>query len=126
MLDTLCLCQFVWGPAWELYGPSDLENLCKCGLGWDTSIFELMRIGERRINMMRYFNAREGFSKKEDTLPERIFQPLPDGPSQGICVDKQKFYAARDTYYAMAGWDTENGNPTDAVLRKLSLGWMLD
>ncbi len=126
MLDTLCLCQFVWGPAWEMYGPSDLEDLCRYGLGWDTSIFELMRIGERRINMMRYFNAREGFTKKEDTLPERIFKPLPDGPSKGIYVDKESFYAARDTYYALAGWDTESGNPNDGVLKKLSLGWMLD
>ncbi|AOY75273.1 aldehyde ferredoxin oxidoreductase family protein [Clostridium formicaceticum] len=126
VLDTLCLCQFVWGPAWELYGPDDMVNLCKYGLGWDTSIYELMLVGERRINMMRYFNAREGFSKADDKLPERIFEPFKDGPSKGVCVDKKAFEEAKELYYALAGWDQETGNPTDTVLKKLSLGWLLE
>ena len=126
ILDTLCLCQFVWGPCWELYGPSDLVDLCKNGIGWETSLFELMRAGERRINMMRYFNSREGFTKADDKLPERIFRPLPDGPSKGVYLDKEKFTKALDTYYEFAGWDVETGNPTPATLRKLGLGWLID
>jgi len=126
VLDTLCLCQFVWGPSWELYGPDDMIELCKSGLGWETSLFELMRVGERRINMMRFFNAREGFTKEEDILPERLFKPLLDGPSEGVQLDKEKFYKARDLYYSFAGWDMESGNPTESTLRKLSLGWLLD
>lgn len=35
ILDTLCLCQFVWGSAWTLYGPDYLIELCKSGIGWD-------------------------------------------------------------------------------------------
>jgi len=126
ILDTLCLCQFAWGPAWELYGPSELISLCEYGIGWKTSLFELMRIGERRINMMRYFNAREGFSKADDVLPERLFKPLPDGPSKGIALDKAHFYEALNVYYQFAGWDLTTGNPTDATLRKLSLAWLLN
>jgi aldehyde:ferredoxin oxidoreductase len=126
ILDTLCLCQFVWGPCWELYGPDDLIDLCKYGLGWETSLFELMRVGERRLNMMRYFNAREGFTKKEDVLPDRIFKPLIDGPSKGVHLDKEKFLEARELYYSFAGWDEKTGNPTENTLRKLSLGWLLE
>ncbi|MBB6214141.1 aldehyde:ferredoxin oxidoreductase [Anaerosolibacter carboniphilus] len=126
ILDTLCLCQFVWGPAWELYGPDDMVDLCKYGLGWDTSIYELMLVGERRINMMRYFNAREGFTKEDDRLPQRIFEPFKDGPSKGICVDKEDFEKAKELYYELAGWDKETGNPTESTLRKLSLGWLLE
>lgn len=126
ILDTLCLCQFVWGPCWELYGPDDLIDLCKYGLGWETSLFELMRVGERRLNMMRYFNAREGFTKKEDVLPDRLFKPLIDGPSKGVHLDKEKFLEARDLYYSFAGWDEKTGNPTENTLRKLSLGWLLE
>ncbi|MCO5388467.1 MAG: aldehyde ferredoxin oxidoreductase C-terminal domain-containing protein [Desulfosporosinus sp.] len=126
ILDTLGLCQFVWGPAWELYGPSDLISLCKAGIGWDTSLFELMRIGERRINMMRFFNAREGFSKADDNLPARLFKPFLDGPSKGVCLNKEVFSEALETYYQFAGWDTQTGNPTPATLRKLSLGWVLN
>ncbi len=125
LADSLCLCQFVWGPAWQLYGPNNLVDLCRSGLGWETSLYELMLAGERRINMMRFFNAREGFDRKDDLLPERLFEPLPDGPSKGTALDKEEFEAARDLYYRIAGWDPETGNPTEAALERLSLGWLL-
>ncbi len=124
--DSLCLCQFVWGPAWQVYGPSELADLCRYGLGWDTSLYELMLAGERRINMMRFFNAGEGFNKKDDILPERLFEPLTGGPSEGRALDRDEIEAARDLYYRFAGWDTETGNPTEATLKRLSLGWLLE
>jgi len=126
VLDTLCLCQFVWGPSWELYGPQELIKLCKDGVGWETTMAELMKVGERRINMMRWFNAQNGFTKAQDKLPERIFEPMPEGPSEGRQLDKDEFYDAVNRYYAFAGWDTESGNPTEINLRRLSLGWLLD
>lgn len=126
ILDTLCLCQFVWGPSWELYGPTELVELCKAGIGWDTSLFELMRIGERRINMMRYFNKMEGFTKEDDRLPERIFEPLQHGPSKGICLDKAEFEKAKELYYEYAGWDKVDGNPKETTLKKLSIGWLIE
>jgi aldehyde:ferredoxin oxidoreductase len=126
ILDSLNLCQFAWGPAWELYGPTDLIDLCKYGIGWETSITELLKVGERRINMMRWFNAQNGFTKKDDYLPERMFEPLPDGPSKGVCVPREEFNKALETYYEFAGWDSKTGNPTDATLRKLSLGWLVE
>ena len=126
ILDTLCLCQFVWGPAWELYGPDEMIDLCKYGIGWDTSIFELMRVGERRINMMRYFNAREGFTKDDDKLPEKIFTPLVGGPSDGVVLDRKAHERAKELYYELAGWNKETGNPTEATMRKLSLQWLLE
>lgn len=124
ILDTLSVCSFVWGPTWQLYGPSDLVDVCKYGIGWETSIYELMQIGERRINMMRWFNAREGFTRKNDTLPKRFFTPLPDGPSKGISIDKEKFKKCIETYYQIAGWNSKTGNPEEGSLLKLSLGWL--
>ena len=123
--DVLCLCQFVWGPSWQLYGPQDLVAACKYGLGWDTSLYELMLIGERRINMMRYFNAREGFTRADDYLPKRLFKPLPDGPSKGKALDEEEVTKALNLYYQFAGWDKETGNPTEATLKRLSLNWLL-
>ena len=125
ILDTLMLCQFTWGPSWELYGPGDLIKLCKYGIGWETSIAELMKVGERRLNMMRWFNAQNGFTKKDDKLPERMFEPLPDGPSKGIHVPREEFNKAVELYYKFAGWDPETGNPAETTLRRLSLGWLL-
>jgi aldehyde:ferredoxin oxidoreductase len=126
MTDILGLCQFVWGFAWQLYGPSNLLDLCKYGIGWDTSIKELLEVVERRINMMRYFNSREGFTKDDDKLPERVFEPIPEGPGKGIGIDKEKFYKAQEIYYKMAGWDDETGNPTEETLKKLKLEWLLN
>lgn len=126
LMDILCLCQFVWGPAWELYGPKDVVELAKVTIGWDTSIHELMLIGERRINMMRYFNTQAGFDKKDDILPDRLFEPFEEGPSKGIAMDKEEFDEALTTYYGIAGWDLGTGNPTEGTLKKLSLGWLFE
>ena len=95
LLDTLCLCQFVWGPSWQALGPGDVLDMASSGIGWETSIEELMEIGERKLNMMRQFNAREGFTKDDDTLPRRFFEPLPDGPSKGARIDRRNFDEAR-------------------------------
>ena len=126
ILDTLCLCQFVWGPAWQLYGPSDIVTLCRSGIGWETSLFELMLAGERRINMMRFFNYREGFTREDDRLPQRFFDPLPEGPGKGVHLDRARFEEAVDLYYAFAGWDKKTGAPTPERLKMLSLGWLVE
>ena len=86
--DSLNICQFVWGPSWQLYGPNDIVALVRAGTGWDVSLFELMKVGERRPNMMRAFNAREGFTKEHDTLSECILSPVKVGPSDGWRVDR--------------------------------------
>lgn len=125
MMDTLSLCQFAWGPSWQLYGPDELLKFLKDSLGWETSIEELQEIGERRFNMMRYFNALEGFTKKDDTIPERIFEPIPDGPNVGTRITKEDFNVAIDEYYQLAGWDKNTGNPTEDTLKRLGLDWLL-
>lgn len=125
LLDSLCLCQFMFGPAWQLYGPEHLVRFCNTTLGWDTSVFELMEIGERRINMMRIFNAREGFTREQDQLPKRLFQPLQDGPSAGMRIDEVEYEKGKEFYYEIMGWDKETGNPKESTLRKLSLEWLI-
>jgi len=126
MLDSLSLCQFVWGPAWQLYGPDDLINFIKYSLDWDTTIEELQEIGERRINMMRYFNALAGFTRKEDKLPEQIFEAIPDGPNAGTKISKEEFEHALDKYYEFAGWDIDSGIPHVETLNKLGLDWLMN
>jgi aldehyde:ferredoxin oxidoreductase len=101
-------------------------TLYKAGIDWDASLYELMKVGERRLNRMRFFNAREGFTRKDDYLPERFFEPLPDDPSAGTRVDKAEFDKALGLYYAVAGWDEVTGNPAPGKLRELSLGWLLE
>jgi len=121
ILDTLELCQFVWGPAWTLYGPSEMVELVKAVTGWQVSLTELMEVGERRLNMLRQFNAREGFTRTQDCLPKKFFIPLGGaGPTAGVALDEKEFETALDTYYSLMGW-TIDGVPTQAKLVELGI-----
>jgi aldehyde:ferredoxin oxidoreductase len=126
-LDTLGLCQFVWGASWHLYGPSETVELVQAGTGWDTTMEELLAIGERRIGLMRAFNAREGIGKDADTLPKKLSEPLGgQGPTAGVTVPAEELERARDTYYRLAGCDPATGYPTRASLGALGLEWVGD
>jgi aldehyde:ferredoxin oxidoreductase len=95
--------------------------------GWDVTIEELLTVGERRLNMMRAFNAREGISRNQDVLSEKFFQKaLKGGQSDGWKVDKNEWEAARDEYYRQSGWDVKSGTPTRETLKKLGLEWVAE
>ena len=125
ILDTLELCQFVWGPAWTLYGPAEMVSFLHAVTGWDVDLHELMKVGERRLNLMRAFNAREGFDRLQDALPRKFFKPLggSSGPTVGVALDQDELEAALDTYYQIMGW-TPQGIPTREKLADLGLGWV--
>ena len=124
LLDTLTVCQFVWGPAWTLYGPAEMVDLVKAATGWDVTLEELLKAGERRLNMMRVFNIREGFSRKDDKLPAKFFEPLKGvGPSAGVAVDKELLEKAIDQHYESMKWSNE-GIPSKEKLEELQLGWL--
>ena len=125
LLNTVGVCLFVWGPAWQLYGPSQLVDMVRAVTGWNVSLWELMKAGERSLNMMRAFNTREGFTSADDKLPPKLFQPLTGGPSDGIAVTEEEMAAALPTYYTMCGWDAE-GRPTRAKLEELGIAWVAD
>jgi aldehyde:ferredoxin oxidoreductase len=125
LLNTVGVCQFVWGPSWHLYGPGQLVDMVRAVTGWNVSLWELMKVGERSLNMMRAFNAREGFTRAEDKLPPKLFQPLTGGRSDGVAVTEEEMDAALPTYYAMCGWDPE-GRPTRPKLEELGLVWVAD
>jgi len=92
---------------------------------WNFSMWELMKVGERRLNLMRAFNAREGVGKEADTKPAKLLVPLQGGPTDGVVVTDEELEQAKALYYRMAGWD-ENGRPTRAKLEELGLSWLAD
>jgi aldehyde:ferredoxin oxidoreductase len=125
-LDSLDLCQFVYGGTWQLYDSNQVVELMQAVTGWEVSLWELMKLGERRVNLMRAFNAREGITRDHDTLPKKIFQPLQGGKSASVAVDRTAFEHALETYYAIAGWDVETCIPTRGKLQELGLEWTAD
>jgi aldehyde:ferredoxin oxidoreductase len=90
--------------------------------GWPMSSWKLMKAVERGITLSRVFNLREGFSEKDDVLPERFVSSPPDSPLKGIGVDPEKLAVARRAYYQMMGWD-ESGVPTYGRLVELNIEW---
>lgn len=125
MLDSLELCQFVFGPAWTLYGPAETVEMIRAVTGWDITIEELMAVGERRLNLFRTFNAREGLDRKDDKLPKKFFKQLQgDGPTAGIALTHEEIESAIDEYYRIAGW-TNNGIPTQQTMERLDIAWAL-
>lgn len=120
--DTVCLCYFV---PWSY---DETTRLINAITGWNTSVEELMLLGERTLTMGRAFNTREGFTPADDRLPGRFFSPPARGPlaEKGQALDPQKFQEAIRSYYYMMGWDVETGVPTRITLERLGVGWVAD
>jgi aldehyde:ferredoxin oxidoreductase len=122
--DALDFCIFAVAPTRLLSLPQMAEML-RSVTGWETSDYEILRIGERRNHLMRWYNCREGLTAADDGLPDRFYeQPIQSGPRKGDRLDRMAFHQAIRTFYAMMGWD-EQGKPTEATLYDHGLEWAL-
>jgi len=116
-----------FGPAPRSYIQFDeVVNSVNAVTDWNLNLDELLEIGERATNMARVFNAREGFTRKDDTLPERLFSPLDNGALKGEVFPRDEFESALTVLYGLKGWDAETGNPTRERLEALALGWAVE
>ncbi len=98
--------------------PTGILEYLNAATGMDYTLEELMHAGERIINCERLFLTQAGFSRKDDSLPDRLTQtPAPTGPAKGMVCHLDKML---DEYYGVQGW-TENGIPGKTVLERLGL-----
>jgi aldehyde:ferredoxin oxidoreductase len=115
-LDSLGVCNFQSRGAPLV--PKDFAKAYIYATGAELNEQEVWMAGERIFNLERLFNLREGFSRKDDTLPERFLgEPLQEGPSAGHTVPLGRLL---DDYYKTRGWDTK-GCPTSDTLQRLGL-----
>jgi aldehyde:ferredoxin oxidoreductase len=109
--DALGICLFASAPTRALR-IEEMAQLLSAVTGWETSSYELMAYGERRNQLMRLYNFREGLTAADDTLPDRFFDdPITDGAWAGTALDRATFSQMIGAYYRMMGWD-ELGCPT--------------
>ena len=94
-----------------------MAELVRAITGWNTTVWELMKVGERYINITRDFNIRGGMNRDDDYLPRRFFTPFTSGPLNGVAIDEKQLKQAIDTYYGLV-WDKENGAPTLGKLQE--------
>ena len=121
MYNTVGMCDFTAAPINAITMTKLVEHM-RAMTGWDVSLYELIRAGERADNMARIFNVREGFTPADDTLPQRLFEKI-DGPLNGERVDPQQLEEALAAYYQLAGWDPATGMPTPARMMDLDIEW---
>lgn len=120
-LDSVGMCYFCG----DGYHPNHITEIVRGVTNWDTTVWEVMKVGERVMNMMQAFNIREGFTREDDRIPERFHQPLAAGPLKGFKLDKEEFEHAKDIYYGMMGWD-ERGIPSRGKLQELGIDWVAE
>jgi aldehyde:ferredoxin oxidoreductase len=120
LLDCLLLCNYM------PFNYHQVEELVDAVTGWNSTMWELMKVGERCQNLTRVFNIREGLRKEDDHLPKRFFTPISSGPIKGTRINRNNFLQARETYYSMMGWEKTSGVPTLGKLQELDIGWVSD
>ena len=121
--DVIDWCIFTTVPEFRAISLNQLVESVQAITGWRSSLFELLKAGERGVTMARAFNYLHGFSTADDTLPERFFEPMRGGALQGHSIDRAQFDAALLLYYGIMGWDRD-GLPTQAKLEELGVGWV--
>jgi aldehyde:ferredoxin oxidoreductase len=118
--NNLGVCQFL---PWTL---SQVRDIVNAYTGWEMTDLELMKSGERSLAMARAFNAREGFTRKDDTIPMRFFSQYDKAPKDGTPLDPEVFTKALDLYYQIRNWNPQTGCPNPGLLYDLGLGWVVD
>ncbi len=124
LYNVIGVCIFT---AWPLgqFSMDQLVEYMRAVTGWNTSLYELIKANERSQHLFRIFNCREGFSKEDDALPDRFFEPLENGALKGASLSREDFDKTLETYYGMMGWDPETGIPTPAKLHEIGLSWAI-
>jgi aldehyde:ferredoxin oxidoreductase len=80
----------------------------------------VLQAGERIINIQRAFAVKEGISRKDDIIPQRITDGWKEGESLRNPGAGPNLEVQLEEYYQLRGWD-ENGIPTKERLKLLGL-----
>jgi aldehyde:ferredoxin oxidoreductase len=119
--DSLVMCRFTSERGFGMFVSEPYATMVRAVTGWDVTVEELERVGERIVNLERLFNVREGVRRADDVLPWRVMhEPIPDGPSAGMHCPPAELDAMLEEYYAFRGWDAD-GVPTPGRLSALGL-----
>ena len=98
--------------------PTGILEYLNAATGIDYTLEELMAAGERIINMERLFLTKAGFSRKDDSLPDRLTKtPAPTGPAKGKVCHLDEML---EEYYEAQDW-TADGIPKEVVIERLGL-----
>ncbi|MBW2065586.1 MAG: aldehyde ferredoxin oxidoreductase family protein [Deltaproteobacteria bacterium] len=120
--DCPTMCVFLLDMAVPHFALENTAALMEAVTGLHFKPEDIQKVGERINNLARAFNVREGFTRADDTLPERVMkEPLEKGASKGHMISKEDLESMLDEYYSARGWDLRTGVPTKGKLEELGL-----
>ncbi len=147
--ESLVLCDVHWPmnltfadyPDGHIGDPGMESRIYSAITGRETSEEEIYRIGERIANLQRAILLTQGWGGRHgDRLMDYFFseplkkgevfynpEALMPGPQgkiisrEGAVIDRREFEEVKSEYYALRGWNVENGFPTRARLEQLGL-----
>ncbi len=127
--NSLPVCE--WGSMPNLfYHPPGMDirifesRLLSAVTGVDTSVDELWKAGERIWNLRRaVMVAREDRHRRDDTLSDPWFERVVGSGDEVLPepLDREKWEAVKDRYYALRGWSVTSGRPQRAKLEELGM-----
>ncbi len=109
IIDSLVVCKFIrafldWDFITEIYNVVFDE---------DKTVEDLRHIAWEMVTNSRRFNTREGFSRKDDYMPDRAYkEDLTSQYGTTFGLDREKYDQMLDEYYALRGW-SKAGMPPD-------------
>ncbi len=117
VINCLGACVFVVGG----YHQADvLVDFVNALTGWDFTMDDLLKAGERITNIRQAFNVREGLNSLKFHVPGRIVgkPPAERGPLAGVTVPEEKL---NKEYLSAMGWDLQTAKPKRATLLELGM-----
>ncbi len=102
LMDSLIMCKFLRGVFEDFYAES--AEMLRYVTGWDTTADELRETARRIVSAKRRFNLLAGWTREEDTLPERFLTtPLPSDPAASLSRERLEELVVE--YHRQRGWD---------------------
>jgi aldehyde:ferredoxin oxidoreductase len=113
LFDMLGVCRLPWI---ELgLNERHYANFYKYVTGNEASLEQLLELSNDIYDLTRLINTRLGMSRKDDSLPYKVWANPPlTGPNAGKVIDREYFQKLLSLYYQKRGWD-ENGIPQARV-----------
>jgi len=119
VMDSLILCKFLRGVFEDPY--PEWARLLSSVTGWDVDGAEMAATARRIVLAKRAFNAREGWTRTDDTLPERLLsEPLEIASGRAATLTRERLDDMIAGYYEARGLD-ETGSLRTEQLSDLRL-----
>jgi aldehyde:ferredoxin oxidoreductase len=117
VIDSLGLCQFA---AMTLPSANAIMDFVNAATGWNMTVEDAVKTGERIANIRHAFNLREGLNPISFKTPDRMLgkPPLTAGPTGGKTVDEETI--VREFCQAM-DWDVQTARPSRKKLSELGM-----